>query len=149
MIVPPRIWISIEGKKLRIIEDGTMELILEKEKHPKKQFVEIEKVEGDIGDLVNLAIGTYMEKTAEETEKRLKLREKLTQEVEMKLYKVTVKGKKQAYVIASNAEEAYQMFRSFLDAENLMFQRDRALDRVELLAEEDKYAESLLLIRRD
>jgi len=67
----------------------------------------------------------------------------------MKLYKVTVKGKKQAYVVASNAEEAYQMFRAFLDAENLMLQRDRALDRAELLAEEDKYAESLLLIKRD
>ena len=41
----PRIWIAVEGKTLRIIEDGTMELVLEKKQNPEKEFIEIEKVE--------------------------------------------------------------------------------------------------------
>ena len=60
MLVPivPKIWIAIEEDKLRIIEDGTKELVLEKEKHPEKEFIEIANVEGDIAALVNLAIKT-------------------------------------------------------------------------------------------
>ena len=71
MLVPivPKIWITIEGDKLRIIEDGTMELVLEKEKHPDKQFIEIATVEGDIAALVNLAIKSYIEKAIKETNK--------------------------------------------------------------------------------
>ena len=73
MLVPivPNIWITIEGDKLRIIESGTMELTLEREKHPEKQFVEIANVEGDIGALVNLAIKSYVEKAMKETRKDL------------------------------------------------------------------------------
>ena len=67
MLVPivPRIWITIEGDKLRIIEDGTMELTLEREKHPEKEFIEIANVEGDIAALVRLAIKSCVEKTME------------------------------------------------------------------------------------
>jgi len=143
---PQRIWITIEENKLEIIDDRVIDIV--KQRRPDEKFIEINKVTGDIAELVGLAMDTCAEMTAKWTEEHLKLREKLTQEVEIKLYKVTVKGGKHAYVVASNAEEAYQMFRSFLDTDNLMFERERALDRVELLAEEDKYAESLLLIKR-
>lgn len=51
-----------------------MEYILEKEKHPEKKFIEIAKVEGDIGALVDLAIATYIEKAVRETEKEFKSR---------------------------------------------------------------------------
>jgi len=73
MLAPivPRIWIAIEGDKLKIIEDGTMELTLEREKHPEKEFIEIANVEGDIGALVNLAMKTCIEKAVKETRKDL------------------------------------------------------------------------------
>ena len=40
MLIPvvPRIWIAIEGKTLKIIEVGTMELILEKGKASRKEI---------------------------------------------------------------------------------------------------------------
>jgi len=59
-----RIWIAIRGKTLEIFEDGTLKLILEKERHPDKEFIEIEKVYGDIGKLVDLAINSYIEEIA-------------------------------------------------------------------------------------
>jgi len=74
MLIPlvPRIWVTITGKTLRIIEDGTMEIVLEKEQNPEKEFFEIERVEGDIGKLVDLAIKSYIEKAVRETEKEFK-----------------------------------------------------------------------------
>jgi len=71
MLIPvvPRIWIAIEGETLRIIEVGTMEVYLQTERHPEKKFIEIAKVEGDIGALVDLAIKSYIEKAIKETEK--------------------------------------------------------------------------------
>jgi len=79
MLTPlaPRIWITITGKTLRIIEDGTMELVLEKEQNPEKEFIEIEKVEGKIGKLVDLAIKSYIEETARKAEIHFKLKAKL------------------------------------------------------------------------
>ena len=73
MLVPivPRIWIAIEGDKLKIIQDGTIELTLERGKHPEKEFIEIANVEGDIGALVNLAMKTCTGKAMSETRKNL------------------------------------------------------------------------------
>lgn len=71
--------------------------------------------------------------------------------MKLKLYKVTCKGMTTcivgsvtygiAYVVAKDAEEAYQCVRSKLDKDDLGFTRDRALNKIELLAEEGKYPE--------
>ena len=79
MLIPlvPTIWITINGKELRIIEDGTLALVLEKERHPEKEFIEIEHVTGDVGKLVELAINSYIKETAEKAETHFKLKQKL------------------------------------------------------------------------
>ena len=71
MLIPvvPRIWIAIEGETLKIIEVGTMEVYLQTERYPEKKFIEIARVEGDIGALVDLAIKSYIEKAIKETKK--------------------------------------------------------------------------------
>ena len=65
------------------------------------------------------------------------------------LYKVTCKGMHVgiahdvahgiAYVVAEDAADAYRKVRERLDRDELGLTRDRAMDRVELLAESDKY----------
>ncbi len=67
----------------------------------------------------------------------------------MNLYRVTLKGMTVpmgtsvaygvAYVVADDPTAAYQKVRDSLDKEDLGFGKDRALDRVELLAEGEKY----------
>lgn len=69
----------------------------------------------------------------------------------LKLYKVTCKGMTSsiagsvahglAYVVAEDAADAYRRVRSRLDKQDLGLVKDRALDRVELLAEEGEYPE--------
>jgi hypothetical protein len=68
----------------------------------------------------------------------------------MKLFKVTCKGMTYstsnvvhgiAYVVAANADEAYQMLRERLDKAKLGYDKDRVLDRVELIAETGTYPE--------
>ena len=73
-----------------------------------------------------------------------------------KLYKVRVRipssgtgiNYSYAYVVADNETEAYKLYRSFLDKNNIGFTKDRVLDTIELLAEEGKYSEcgTMLLI---
>ena len=61
-----------------------------------------------------------------------------------KLYRVTCRGMHGgmssechgiAYVIAENTEQAYQTLRTSLDTKNLGFEKERALEKVELVAE--------------
>jgi len=77
---PQRIWITIKENELEIIDDKIIDVV--KQRRPYEKFVEINKVTGDIAELVGLAMDTCVEMTAKWTEKHLKLREKLTQEVE-------------------------------------------------------------------
>ena len=83
MLIPvvPRIWITIEGEILRIIGVGTMEVILQTERYPEKKFIEIARVEGDIGALVDLAIKSYIEKAVRETEKEFKSKLELASQI--------------------------------------------------------------------
>lgn len=69
----------------------------------------------------------------------------------MNLYRVFCKGMTTriagnpahgvSYVVASNAETAYRIVRGALNDMCLGFAAERALDRVELLAENDSYPE--------
>ena len=66
-----------------------------------------------------------------------------------KLYRVTCKGMRGglatdvaygiAYVVAEDAADAYRKVREALDNEGLGMARDRAMDKLELLAESGKY----------
>lgn len=65
-----------------------------------------------------------------------------------KLYRVTCKGMTYsstgtahgvAYVIAENPSEAYKKLRDDLDKRDLGYTKDRALDKVELIAEAGNY----------
>ncbi len=65
-----------------------------------------------------------------------------------RLYRVTLRGMTYAvtgtiygisYVIATDAEKAYQKVKEFLDDKDLGYTKDRVLDKVELIAEEDQY----------
>ena len=64
-----------------------------------------------------------------------------------RLFLVTTKGVsapkygRQHYVLASDAGAAYQVVRSVLDNRDYGFRDDRALDKVELLAEQAEYPE--------
>ena len=40
-----------------------------------------------------------------------------------------------AYVVASNPDKAYKIYREFIDKEGLMFAEDRELESVQLIAE--------------
>lgn len=66
------------------------------------------------------------------------------------LYKVTCRGMTStalgtqvphgiAYVLAHNPGEAYDKHRAFLDEENLGYDQDRELDKVELVAQVGAY----------
>ena len=69
----------------------------------------------------------------------------------MKLYRVTCRGMTTgiaggdtpgvAYVVAPDASGAYKRLRARLDKDDIGFAKDRVLDKVELLAEEDDYPE--------
>lgn len=71
--------------------------------------------------------------------------------MEKKLYRVTLRGMKSAicggicygvaYVVAEDAQEAYRRVRSTLDQEDVGFSSDRALEKVELVAEAGRYPE--------
>ena len=65
-----------------------------------------------------------------------------------KLYRVTCRGMTCgdqhhgiAYVVATDPSEAYKKVRSSLDERKLGFQKDRELDKIELLAEVGNYPE--------
>ena len=60
-----------------------------------------------------------------------------------KLFRVTTKGltDRGHYVVAAEAGAAYQVVRSFLDTKDWGFPKDRALDKVELVAEQQDYPE--------
>ena len=75
----------------------------------------------------------------------------------MKLYKVVIKGGfqpvgtdyHQAYVIADNTDEAYNLYLNFLETHDVLFESERVLQSVELLAEESDYPDcGILLIRK-
>lgn len=61
----------------------------------------------------------------------------------LKLFKVTCQGMHHshgmAYVVARDAEEAYQCVRQRLDAEGLGFAKEREMQTVELMAEDSDY----------
>lgn len=67
----------------------------------------------------------------------------------MKLYRVTLRGMTSSiggaaygisYVVADNTDMAYSIVKGVLDKEDIGFTTDRALDKVELIAEEGLYA---------
>lgn len=69
----------------------------------------------------------------------------------MKLYRVTLQGMTYSssgpvygvsYVVAENADKAYEAVKEFLDKENLGFSKDRRLAKVELIADTKQYGES-------
>lgn len=68
-----------------------------------------------------------------------------------KLYKVTLRGMTYStsspvygisYVIAYDAEEAYRKVKNSLDKDDIGYSKDRALDKIELLAENYKYTDT-------
>lgn len=72
----------------------------------------------------------------------------------MNLYRVTLRGMQHsvsgapygiAYVVATDAESAYQTVRAELDRQNVGFSYERQLDKIELVAEEAIYPASLRL----
>ena len=74
---------------------------------------------------------------------------------EQKLYRVTLRGmtysttgviKGISYVVASDAEEAYQKVKKRLDDKNYGFSEDRELDKVELLAGTYEYTDTKILL---
>jgi len=67
-----------------------------------------------------------------------------------KLYKITLKGMTYSstgvvygvsYAIAENPDQAYQKVKKFLDEKDLGFSKDRALDKIELIAENYQYTD--------
>jgi len=64
-----------------------------------------------------------------------------------KLFKVNLRGLTtgtgikygESYVIARDCQKAYDMIKRFLETEGIGFAKDRELESVELLAEDDKY----------
>ncbi len=75
-----------------------------------------------------------------------------------KLYKVTLRGMTSStsgtaygisYVVAEDPEKAYQKVRSFLDAGNIGFKKDREMHTVELLAETYKYTDTRTMLFLD
>ena len=67
-----------------------------------------------------------------------------------KLYRVTLRGMTysstgvaygSSYVIAENSDEAYKKVRKFLDENDLGFANDRALGKVELIADSYRYTD--------
>ena len=73
----------------------------------------------------------------------------------MNLYRVTCKGMTGGnpahglgYVLAENAGDAYKKMRAALDKADVGSDRDRALDKIELLAEEGEYPECGFALHR-
>lgn len=67
----------------------------------------------------------------------------------MKLFKVTIRNGKYAYVVAKDPTSAYKEYRKFLDSEAWYFSGDREMQDITLMADEDKYgAVGKLLIFR-
>jgi len=68
----------------------------------------------------------------------------------LKLYYVKVvagakyEGSMNAYVIASNPDEAYRVLREYLDSNDYGFLSERKLDSITLIAEEDERTRNLL-----
>lgn len=69
---------------------------------------------------------------------------------EQKLYRVTLRGMTYSatgvvegisFVVATNAEEAYQKVKKRLDEKDYGFHKDRELDKIELLASTCEYTE--------
>lgn len=76
-------------------------------------------------------------------------------EKEQKLYRVTLVGMTYAttgviegisYVVATDAEEAYQKVKKRLDKKDYGFSRDRELDKVELIASTYEYTNTRTLL---
>jgi len=107
MLIPvvPKIWIAIEGETLKIIKVGTMEVYLQTERHPEKKFIEIARVEGDIGALVDLAIKSYIEKAVRETEKEFKSKLELASKDIADKYKELIEFCKERLKELENTEQ--------------------------------------------
>ena len=66
-----------------------------------------------------------------------------------KLYKVTCRGMQSsigscivhgiAFVVATNPDQAYRKLLKYLEKEDLGYDRDRELETIELIAEDDDY----------
>ena len=77
----------------------------------------------------------------------------------LKLYRVTCRGMTSsfggqpshgiAYVVASDAEQAYRLHRGYLNRFDLGFNYERELDNVALVAENVRYPSSNLLLLGD
>lgn len=74
---------------------------------------------------------------------------------EQKLYRVTLRGLTYSstgviegisYVVATNAEEAYQKVKKRLDEKDYGFSKDRELDKVELLASTNEFTKTKTLL---
>ena len=65
-----------------------------------------------------------------------------------RLFRVSTRGMdvREHYVVAADAGSAYQVVRSFLDQHNLGFVKDRALNKVELIAEQTDYPECKVIL---
>ena len=68
-----------------------------------------------------------------------------------KLFRVVLRGMTSSvtgvaygisYVIAKNMDEAYRKVRKFLDDQDIGFRKDREIEKVELLAEDDQYTDT-------
>lgn len=75
--------------------------------------------------------------------------------IEQKLYKVTLRGMRYSatgvihgisYVVATNAEEAYQKVKRYLDKKDYGFRMERELDKIELLASTYEYNDTKTLL---
>lgn len=123
--------------------------------HPEeKPFVEIAP-QGDalnqhVGGASTLDAETYFRPLVEDIEETDKMN---------KLYRVHLRNSSTGlanpvaydtfYVVAPDTEKAYQKVRQYLNSENLMSHRERALDSVDLLAEECKYPDSKTILISD
>lgn len=73
-----------------------------------------------------------------------------------KLYRVTLRGMTLtwgsgtaygvSYVVAKNSDEAYQKVKKFLNEKDLGYSYERALDKVELIAEEYQYTNTKTML---
>jgi non-ribosomal peptide synthetase component E (peptide arylation enzyme) len=72
-----------------------------------------------------------------------------------KLYRVTLKGMifmsigirfGCSYVVAKSSDEAYQKVKTYLDSQQIGFAKDRVLDKVELIADEQGDTNTLLFL---
>jgi hypothetical protein len=63
----------------------------------------------------------------------------------LKLYRITCKGMRDShgvsYAVAHDPSEAYQLVREHLDHQEFGFGKDRAMEKIELVAEVGTYTE--------